>query len=85
MKGDLYPGHGACELCGEPNICDMCNGDSPFNIEQNKNSNIESTKNNGLLKEINLMLCDIMINHPYFRAEKVGFLNHKVCEEIKNK
>jgi len=26
MKDEIYPGHGACETCGEINLCKPCSG-----------------------------------------------------------
>jgi len=65
-------GCGACEVCGEIDPCVACDG-----------TGLVSHNYNGLLKEVNQMLINIMIDHPYFQAKKVGELNHKVCEKIR--
>ena len=68
----VYAGCGACEVCGEIDPCVACEG-----------TGLVSQNYNGLLKEVNQVLMSIMINHPYFEAKRVGELNHKVCEKIR--
>jgi hypothetical protein len=65
-KPTTYAGRGTCEICGEADPCAACGG----------------SNDNGLLKEVNQMLINIMINHPYFESRKVADLNHKVCKKL---